>query len=417
MPSANIPVLIVDDDPSVGAWLQLLVRRMGESLPCTATWVTSGGVALEELQRRRYELVLLDYHLQDTDGLAVLSQIMEIPKERQPAVIMLTGGGSETIAVEAMKRGARDYLIKGALDQATMRRAMTAALDTRRLEAELARRNEEIRQKNAQMEAELAMAREVQQALLPQQYPVVPRGVAPEQSALRFCQRWIPSSGMAGDFFEVFPVAHTAAGVFLCDVMGHGVRASLVTALIRGLLEEMMPLAAEPGRFLAELNRGMHAILQRSQSVMFATAFFLVIDATRKELRYANAGHPHPLYLNRRDGVVDFLRSGTETDPALGLLPDIEYSSHSLMLHPSDAVLLYTDGLYEAETKAGDAFGADRLLASISRRLQSPTLDIIDGSLEELRSYLSLKDKDSFDDDICAVGVDLVTPPARYVEG
>ena len=407
MSEQPIPVLIVDDDPSVGAWLQLLVRRMGDSLPCTATWVTTGSMMLEELEKRRFELVLLDYHLQDVDGLALLSRIQDMPKDRRPAVIMLTGGGSEQIAVEAMKRGARDYLIKASLDQATIRRAMAGALETRRLEAELARRNEELRQKNAQMEAELAMARDVQKALLPSQYPVVPRNVAPDQSALRFAHRWIPSSAMAGDFFEVFPVAHTAAGVFLCDVMGHGVRAALVTALMRGLFEETSAWAAEPGRMLEELNRALRDILQRSDTVLFATGFYLVVDATRRELRYANAAHPSPILIRRSAGVVELLASAGGPDPAIALLPDADYASHSLMLSPGDAVLLFTDGLHEAENAQGEAFGTERLLASVRARIAMDREEIMDGVLEDLRTYLGAAEGTPLEDDVCMVMVEL----------
>lgn len=407
MSDQPIPVLIVDDDPSVGAWLQLLVRRMGDSLPCTATWVTTGSMMLQELEKRRFELVLLDYHLQDVDGLALLSRIQDMPKDRRPAVIMLTGGGSEQIAVEAMKRGARDYLIKASLDQATIRRAMAGALETRRLEAELARRNEELRQKNAQMEAELAMARDVQKALLPSQYPVVPRSAPPDQSALRFAHRWIPSSAMAGDFFEVFPVAHTAAGVFLCDVMGHGVRAALVTALMRGLLEETVAWAAEPGRMLEELNRALRDILQRSDTILFATGFYLVVDATRRELRYANAAHPSPILIRRSAGVVEYLASAGGPDPAIALLPDADYASHSVMLSPGDAVLLFTDGLHEAENPQGEAFGTERLLASVRARMAMDREEIMDGVLGDLRTYLGAAEGAPLEDDVCMVMVEL----------
>jgi sigma-B regulation protein RsbU (phosphoserine phosphatase) len=407
MSAPKTSVLIVDDDSSVGAWLQLLVRRMGETLPCNATWVTTGALGMQELEKGSYELVLLDYHLPDTDGLTMLSKIELMPKDRRPAVIILTGGGNEEIAVEAMKRGARDYLIKGALDQATMRRSMSAALDTRRLEGELARRNLELREKNAQMEAELAMAREVQQALLPQQFPLVPRGSTPETSTLRFCHRWIPSSGMAGDFFEVFPVAHTAAGVFVCDVMGHGVCAALVTALMRGLLEEMLPLAAEPGRLVAELNRALKGILERSNTTMFATATYLVIDATRRELRYANAGHPNPLLLRRKAGVAEYLVPEEGPGPALGLLADMEYQTHSLMLTPGDRVVLYTDGLYESERADGEAYGPARLLEAMNARVGEPMGGMIDGALGDMRAFLSIDDKAAFADDICVVGIEL----------
>lgn len=405
MPAATISVLVVDDDPSVGAWLQLLVRRMGDTLPCTSSWVTSGAVALEELQRKPYDLVFLDYHLQDMDGLTVLSVIQQKPKAEQPAVIILTGGGNEKIAVEAMKKGARDYLIKGSLDQATLRRTMSAALDTRRLEAELQRSNEEIRAKNTQMEAELAMAREVQQALLPQQYPIIPRGADPDTQALRFAHHWQPSSAMAGDFFEIIPVSDTAVGLFLCDVMGHGVRAALVTALLRGLLAQAGPNSATPSLFLRDLNRELKDILQRSNAMLFATAVYLVADVANNRIQIANAGHPHPLLVRQATGDVSLWQGPEGPDPALGLIPDTEYSTHTIPMGAGDSLIVYTDGIYEPETAEGEAFGTERLIAGVKSRLGQPTPMIFDGLMGDLRAFLNVDEKAVHADDICLVSV------------
>lgn len=165
----------------------------------------------------------------------------------RPVVIMLTGAGNEQVAVEAMKLGAKDYIVKTGLNFPALRRRILIALEHHQLEDKLARSTEELRSKNSEMNADLALARGVQQALLPQSYPVFPAGVAAENSTLKFCHRWIPSEKVAGDLFDVFPVGQNAAGIFLCDVMGHGVRAALVTALLRGLLREKIQLADQPG--------------------------------------------------------------------------------------------------------------------------------------------------------------------------
>lgn len=405
MSIATISVLVVDDDPSVGAWLQLLVRRMGDSLPCVSSWVTTGSVALEEIERRSYDLVFLDYHLQDMDGLEVLSQIQKRPKSEQPAVIILTGGGNEKIAVEAMKKGARDYLIKGSLDQATLRRTMSAALETRRLEGELDRRNEEIRNKNEQMEAELAMAREVQQALLPQQYPIIPKGADPDHGSLRFAHHWQPSSAMAGDFFEIIPVSDTAVGLFLCDVMGHGVRAALITALLRGLLSQAGPSAADPSAFLGDLNRELTQILQRSNAMLFATAVYLVADVSKNEIRIANAGHPHPILGRTTTGEVSLWQAPDGPDPALGLLPDTSYGTHKLPMCRGDFLMIYTDGLFEPENAAGEDFGTERMLEGIRSRINEPSPMVFDGLMSDLRTFLQVDASEPHADDICMVTV------------
>ena len=100
-------LLIVDDDPVFAAFVQQLVLSLGAEFPCATHWVDSAERGLLELERTAFDLVLLDYHLPGADGLHVLAKISELPAAHQPAVVMLTGSGNETVAVEAMKRGGR----------------------------------------------------------------------------------------------------------------------------------------------------------------------------------------------------------------------------------------------------------------------------------------------------------------------
>ncbi len=104
-------ILIVDDDQSIAMWLKTSLRLMKDELPCSSEWAATGAAALEELQRRNYDLVLLDYNLPDIDGLSLLGQIQDMPSAWQPAVIKLTGGGSEAGGGDAKGEGAREYLV------------------------------------------------------------------------------------------------------------------------------------------------------------------------------------------------------------------------------------------------------------------------------------------------------------------
>ena len=104
---------------------------------------------------------------------------------------------------------------------------------------------------------------------------------------------------VGGDFFAVSALSENEAGVFICDVAGHGVRSALVTAMIRALAEELKPLATDPGQFLSKLNSDLHAILKHTGTPMLTTAFYLVADWTTGPMRYANAGHPKPLHVRR----------------------------------------------------------------------------------------------------------------------
>ncbi|HEY5769660.1 MAG TPA: PP2C family protein-serine/threonine phosphatase, partial [Terrimicrobium sp.] len=186
----------------------------------------------------------------------------------------------------------------------------------------------EINSKNQEMREELRMAREVQLAMLPQRYPTFPAGVRAEASALRFSHRYQPTSEVSGDFFTVVRLSDETAGVFICDVMGHGVRSALVTAMLRAMVEELSSEASDPGNLLTRMNRDLRIILRESDDLMFATAYYLVIHTTLKRAWYAAAGHPLPLHLRRAPGLVERLGAGDSTrGPALGLFGEPTYLS------------------------------------------------------------------------------------------
>jgi sigma-B regulation protein RsbU (phosphoserine phosphatase) len=406
MDPSPIPVLVVDDDPTMSAMLRGLLRNIGEGLACVTTCVGTGAAARVEFQRGTYQLVLLDYLLPDDDGLTLLKVLNEQPEAQRPVVIMLTGAGSEQVAVDAMKLGAEDYLVKSAVNLPALRRSIVGALERHRLEERLAASTAELRRQNAQMEADLAMAREVQQALLPQRYPVFPAGVAPDRSRLHFCHCWIPSHKVAGDFFAVFPVSDQVAGVFLCDVMGHGVRAALITALLRGLLREHQALAAEPGAFFCAVNAKLKALLERAGDLVFVTAAYLTVDATTGDVRLVNAGHPAPLLLRRSTGRVERCAAPEGPGPALGLIPEFVYTATSHQLAGGDTLLLLTDGLFEVEGIGGEEFGQTRVREAAASHLTQPTPQLLDGLLAEVKAWRPTDAPESLPDDVCLVAVD-----------
>lgn len=251
----------------------------------------------------------------------------------------------------------------------------------------------------------MAMAREVQAALLPHQYPVAPAGVNAENSLVRFAHRWIPSSAVAGDFFAVLPVIPMGAAVLLCDVMGHGVRAALVTALIHGLVREHRAVAGSPERFLSELNRGLQTMLASAGDLVFVTAVYLVVDVARGDLRFANAGHPSPLLL-RKSGEVEALSVGADgSGPALGMIPDEVYEAAVVPLKAGDRVFVYTDGIYEAADASGEEFGPERLKEAIAGCADQRTALLLDSVLAKVRAF-GADDTAGFADDICFLGVD-----------
>ena len=228
--------------------------------------------------------------------------------------------------------------------------------------------------------------------------------MAPKDSLLKFSHRYISAAAVGGDFFDIFAITDTTAGVFICDVMGHGMRAALITAIMRGLIEELMPVAADAGRFLTEINRSLRAILRRTREPFLATAFYGVADAAAGELRFASAGHPSPFRLQRDVNEVHPLKDyDPRHGPALGLFERTDYPTSRCPLAPGDLIFLFTDGIYEATNAAGEEFGQERLLEVTRRGIRAPVEMLFSELLAEAQAFSG---NSEFEDDVCLVAVE-----------
>jgi sigma-B regulation protein RsbU (phosphoserine phosphatase) len=403
-PSAIEPVqvLLIEDNPGDARLIRAFVAESAEN-SFEVEWVRRLDAGLERLGDPCIGVVLLDLSLPDSHGLETFLKL----HSRAPnvPVVVLSGLADETVALQAVHEGAQDYLVKGQGDGRLLVRAMRYAVERATIASQLTRYAEQLRQKNAQMEADLHMAREIQQVFLPEHYPSFPPSVPSAQSALRFHHRYQPAAAVGGDFFTVFRVNDTAAGVFICDVMGHGLRAALITAVLRGLVEELKPGAMDPGQFLTEMNRGLHSILRRTDQVMMATALYLTVNATTGELQFSSAGHPSPLWMQRHCERVDFLHyEDARHGPALGLFENSTYPCCRCELRDRDLVVLFTDGIYEVVGPRGEEFGRERLLGEVQRRIHWPTADLFEELVMAARRFSG---QTAFDDDVCLVGVEL----------
>ena len=259
----------------------------------------------------------------------------------------------------------------------------------RRANAELARSREELRTKNLLMEENLHMAREIQFAMLPQQYPVFPGTVPPEQSAFQFVHRYQPAETVSGDFFSVSALSEDEAAVFICDVTGHGMRAALVTAMIRALVEELKPIARDPGMFLRKINSDLFTILKTTGSPMLTTAFYLVANWRTGVMRFANAGHPKPLLVRRPAGRIEpLVNASGKSQPALGLFEDPPYQTTEINIEPGDFAMLFTDGLYEVQGPNEELYSQERLIMDVKDRLQKPAASIVRRTAGGHRQFL-----------------------------
>jgi phosphoserine phosphatase RsbU/P len=278
--------------------------------------------------------------------------------------------------------------------------------EKKRAEEKLAAMTRELREKNEALEQDLEMARELQQAMLPHRYPHFPHHASAEDIAVRFCHFYQPSMRVSGDFFEILKLSDTRAGIFICDVMGHGVRAALVASTVSALVGQLRDYLGDPSELLCRLNRALRSRLEYySEAPLFASAFYLLADLEKGELHYANAGHPNPLRIHReRDRTDTHPLNGGKPGPALGLFDDAVYSSSHCQLSPRDTLLLFTDGLYEVEGPDGDIYDYRRLLEAVSMRRELPAFQLCQEIIEEVQRFSAGR---HFNDDACLVAMEV----------
>jgi sigma-B regulation protein RsbU (phosphoserine phosphatase) len=276
----------------------------------------------------------------------------------------------------------------------------------RKAHAQLKQNRKELHDKNRQME-DLRMARDIQLTLLPQHYPDFRATADQSSSAFQFTHRYLPTGSVGGDFFAVSAISQHEAGVFFCDVAGHGVRAALVTAMIRALVEELKPCANDPGVFLTKLNSDLCAILKHTGTPLLTTAFYLVADCASDTIRYANAGHPKPLHLRRQTSAVQSLRPpGGKAQAALGLFENAAYTTAEIAFIPGDCLLLYTDGLVEVHGNQGELYSPALLAGALQKQTRLSSPELLDALLKEVRDFSA----EGFTDDVCLLAINCLPP-------
>jgi len=397
--SHPIRLLLIEDNPGDARLLREMLRE-APTVKFELVWAERLAKGLEQLQDGAIDAVLADLSLPDASGLDSVIRTRQVAPDMP--IIVLTGSADSERGLLAVREGAQDYLIKGFVDPELVVRTIRYAIERKRTEAKLARYTRELRARNEQMRADLVLAREIQLALLPQHYPTFPPGAAAEQSAFTFHHYYQSATYLAGDFFEIFPVTETAAGLFICDVMGHGVRASLVTAMVRPLVDELGTRSVAPGELLTQINQELVSIFQQAGATIFATAFYAIADAATGKLAYANAGHPPPFQICRQTQQVRPLHVGQADGPALGLFEQQQYETAEVALDAGDSVLLYTDGLFEVTGPDDEDYGAGRLLATVQKHSGLQAAELIPVLLADVQQFSVAK---QFADDVCLVGL------------
>ncbi len=266
------------------------------------------------------------------------------------------------------------------------------------LKTDLAAKTEEIQR-------DLDMARDFQRAFLPHEYPRVPTPVDEGRFTLNFHHIYRAAMSLSGDFFDIIKLNGHCAGVLIADVMGHGTRSALVTAILRTLLHGLAQGAEDPGRFLSLLNHHFHDTMKRTDQLIFVSACFVVFDTRQGTARCASAGHPSPLLANRRTGKVQPVYRDLKNNPALGLLPEASYEVFSHELKEQDIYLLYTDGVEEAMNEQDEMYGMERLQRAMGGSLKLDIGDLTEAIVDDV---LKFSFNQPLADDLCLVAAEAI---------
>ena len=234
----------------------------------------------------------------------------------------------------------------------------------RQMIADLHRKNQELAQAYRQLQAaqaalvekerlerELELARELQQSILPRQFPRLP--------GFSCGARYRPARQVGGDFYDVIPLGKWRVGLVMADVSDKGMVAALYMALAHSLIRAEARRSSSPRQVLLRVHR---LLLEMSRAEMFVTVFYGVFDPTQGVLRYARAGHDPPLLFRPGSGECRSLKArGT----VLGLIEGVNLEEASVDLYPDDLLVLYTDGITEANSPAGEFFAVGRLRETV----------------------------------------------------
>lgn len=261
----------------------------------------------------------------------------------------------------------------------------------------------EIAEKTAEISRDLQLAREFQEALMPHTFPKIPSETTHAALSLGFRHLYQPASTVGGDFFDVVKLDDHRAGVFIADVMGHGARSALVTAILRALLQNLSADGGEPGKFLATLNSHFYNTMRNSGETIFVSAFYLVLDTKSATVRYASAGHPSPFMARRNTGEVKELVEHLQGNPALGILAETTYQQWSKPVQAGDVFVLFTDGVHEAYNCAGEEFGLERVRSVIRQQITEFEPDIPAAMVAALQRFIAPAVPA---DDICIVALE-----------
>lgn len=337
-------ILIADDQQHILFALEMLLSSSGFSTE-TATHPSR---VLSALEKQSFDAILIDLnYTRDTvggaEGLDLLSKIRSI--DSVVPVVVMTAWSTVDLAVEAMRRGASDFIQKPWENHELLQK----------LQEQLSLAREQRRKLGVQ-EEELRDAREIQASLLPKTLPEV---AGYEIAAINQ-----PLRHVGGDYYNVLQIDDRHTAVCIADVAGKGMPAALLMSTLQAALRPLIAQKLAPGELCHRLNRILCELMPSGKFISF---FYGVLDSVENRLTYCNAGHNPPLLIRADGGSSELGAEGA----VLGQFPDWQYRQSELALKSGDRLLLFTDGLVENSDNDDEPFGEQSLLRIVRENPRS----------------------------------------------
>lgn len=340
MHKVSATLLIIDDDEvvreSLAAYLEDSNFKVLQAL--------NGLQGLQIFESEQPDLVICDLRMPQIDGLELIRRIRQTASETP--IIVLSGAGVMSDAVEALRLGAADYLIKPLEDLAVLEHSLRRALDRAYLRVENQRYRDKLEAANRELQASLNLLQEDQNAgrqVQMNMLPVTPWSI----EGLEFSHRIIPSLYLSGDFVDYFRVDERRVAFYLADVSGHGASSAFVTVLLKFMTTRLLYESRrngtlpefKPSEVLAHINRG----LINTKLGKHVTMLGGVIDLEKNSLTYSIGGHL-PLPVLFVEGQASYLEG---RGLPVGLFDDATYDDRVMELPPSFSLSLFSDGILD----------------------------------------------------------------------
>ena len=337
--SEPLRALIIEDSALDAKVLVGLLQAGGYEV--TSERVETAEHFVAALNAAEWDIILADYNLPEFDGPEGLRLLQESGQDIP--FIVISGGIGEYLAVQIMKSGAHDYLMKGNLKRlvpVVEREVREARERTKHRKAEAA-----LHSANEQMH----IAREIQQRLFPKE--------APKLKGYDLAGLTESAEETAGDYYDFIPMPNNCIGLVVGDVTGHGIGPALLMAETRAYLRILAGENTDVGKILTRANRVLNEDIG---SERFVTLLFVMLNPKANTIRYSSAGHPPGLWLDRKGKPK---RELTRTGIPLGLRPNTEYgASEEIKLKKGDLLALMSDGVEESISVEGELFGKKRIM-------------------------------------------------------